>query len=265
MDLTGETDGISVLLDDGAGVLGSFAERRVVPAELGFNAGTRFTLRMERDLSEATSPRGFGYATMVIDAVGAVNITGSLPDGRPFTMSSILSRNGRVPLYGSMISGAASLAGSLQIESTADTDLSGSVRWQKPARAGDRIHPEALNTLRTLRGSLYTPPSADMPAVTFGTIENRADLALDDGGLFEEVRATLQVLPRAIAIVRGNPANFKVTINPANGRFTGTFVAPETAVVRKINGVVLQKQHSAAGYFLGSDESGTAELLPSGN
>jgi hypothetical protein len=54
--------------------------------------------------------------------------------------------------------------------------------------------------------------------------------------------------------------NATLTISTGNGSFSGKFYDPNTRKAQTFNGVVLQNQGAARGYFLGTNESGAVLL-----
>jgi hypothetical protein len=47
---------------------------------------------------------------------------------------------------------------------------------------------------------------------------------------------------------------------PSTGLINGWFKDPATSRVRQVNGVMLQNQNNARGFFLGADQSGAVRL-----
>jgi uncharacterized protein (DUF2147 family) len=47
-----------------------------------------------------------------------------------------------------------------------------------------------------------------------------------------------------------------MTISPAKGSMTGSFIDPSSGKRRTLKGIALPKQNQARGFFLGTDESG---------
>jgi hypothetical protein len=56
---------------------------------------------------------------------------------------------------------------------------------------------------------------------------------------------------------------FKLTVVPATGLFSGSFLNPATHKATKFSGVLSQKQDIGAGFFLGTNQSGFVTLEPS--
>ena len=53
-----------------------------------------------------------------------------------------------------------------------------------------------------------------------------------------------------------------LAFSPATGSFTGSFVDPSTGKTVSFQGVVLQQQNVARGFFLGLHESGSVIVEP---
>jgi hypothetical protein len=59
-----------------------------------------------------------------------------------------------------------------------------------------------------------------------------------------------------------NTADLALKINPSSGRISGKFMHPDILEETSLTGVVFQKQHMAAGFFLGTTEIGAFQLTP---
>jgi hypothetical protein len=115
------------------------------------------------------------------------------------------------------------------------------------------------NTNLTVLGSLYVPPPSgtDVLLLTNGTLTfSNGDLTAPL--IYSNLSFTGDKL---VTSDPGNPTNkLAVAINPANGIMTVTFhpTGARGDIVGK--GVVLQNATNAAGWFLGTDQSGNFQL-----
>ena len=86
--------------------------------------------------------------------------------------------------------------------------------------------------------------------------------ALDGGNLPFAITNQITLTPTNTIIVTGPNANkLTITINAKTGAVAGSFARPSNpSQTIKINGVPLQNQTNAVGYFLGTNQSGTLLL-----
>ncbi|MEK0448561.1 MAG: hypothetical protein RL088_829 [Verrucomicrobiota bacterium] len=236
------------------------AERRMQTGP-GLPPGA-FNLAIRPDINAPGTPTGFGYARIVVEEFGTVKVAGKLADGTPFTAKTIVTNPGVIPIFARIFSGSGAVVGNLQLASTETTDVEGSVSWFKPERPLAPIYPQVFATRNVISGSRYLPPSAATPAVDFQTANNTAKLTLAEGNLGSEITQSLRVQTNN-SITLELPAQPAVTVslNPANGRFSGSFLHPVEGL-KKFSGLMDQKQRAGRGFFLGSTESGVTQIAP---
>ena len=82
-------------------------------------------------------PHGNGYGVLTITDKGAAKLTGYLADGRSFSCSALLCRDGTVPLFDSFMEKVGSLVGTAKLEDKAASDVEGTgIRWFLGTHAG---------------------------------------------------------------------------------------------------------------------------------
>ncbi|HEY3855372.1 MAG TPA: hypothetical protein VGO67_13355 [Verrucomicrobiae bacterium] len=54
--------------------------------------------------------------------------------------------------------------------------------------------------------------------------------------------------------------HLSLTVNTANGVFTGSIINPATKKTISLSGAVLEKQNTAAGHFVGTNQSGHVSI-----
>lgn len=197
-----------------------------------------------------------------LGADGIVRMAGTLADGTPFTSNSIITQNGSIPLYGRIFAGLGAVTGNARIVNTASSDIDGTVRHFKPERPGAKFYPQAFTTSNRVVGSRYVRPLRGQPVVDFQTSENRGRLVLSQGNIDTQISQPFEIDPdNTVMLETPTYTGIKITLNPINGQFSGTFEHP-TAGPRRFSGVVTQKQRSGWGFFLGVDEAGQTQLQP---
>ncbi len=197
----------------------------------------------------AGSPGGNGYLPLAVSGVGRVSGSGVMGDGSPARAALTLSADGFVPYYLPLYNGAGSMFGWLAFGNGAPTEISGELNWSKPSSAGGAYYPAGFTNVVLATGSRYLAPAAGTPALTL----TNGVVILDGGNLAGPIihRITLGTDNK---ITGSN--QLAITIVPAKGTFSGSFVDPTTSAKRTIKGVILRRQNFGAGQFLGTSQSG---------
>ncbi len=247
IDTTGVDQRITGSITDGTVSLSLDATRGPATA-----TPAQYNVRIAPAADTAT-PRGYGYLMVTVTAKGLARVTGALADGTPITAASYLTNNA-VPLYVPLVSGAGSLAGTLTVDgSTAQAMLD----WHRPVRPGTRF-PNAWDAQNAAAGSVYVAPQGTDSALA----ATSATLTVDSSEL-----DTLMTLPFSIGLATRvtfpvkPPAGWRLTINPRNGRFTGSYVHPGLGA-RAFNGLVDQPSSSGFGYALTPAQSTALTFAP---
>jgi hypothetical protein len=193
----------------------------------------RYTMAILPD----TLVSGYSYGSAVVGEGGRVSVAGRLADGATFSQSVPISKAGEWPFYASAAAGRDLILGwaVFQPNEVGVTNISGTNFWSKKV------------------GGLY---------YTAGFTNNNFDLI---GSPYVAPKAGAKVLNLTNAVVTFNGASpitvtnsgnltykgedFSITIKPATGNFSGR-LGPIL-----LNGVVLQNQDDAYGFFLGTNES----------
>ncbi|MDB6119606.1 MAG: hypothetical protein JWO08_3387 [Verrucomicrobiaceae bacterium] len=209
------------------------------------------------------SPRGNGYGTAKITAAGDVTLSGRLPDGAAYSLTSILLPGTHFPVYltpYAKASARGSFRGMMKNypngglpTSFADED---EVKWYKWPRPGELHFPNGINAQGGGFLSPYQPPPT-RPAtrlLAFDEASNNGKITISFGGIDPDHPIT-QVFTLAatnvVTMAAPNPAKVALTFTPANGLFTGSFVHPVSKKVTPIAGSVVQGRVFGTGYFLG--------------
>ena len=239
----------------------------VIPAETG---GATFQ-----------RPAGTGFGTVTIDATGHVRWTATLPDQTVASGSAPLTASLRAPLFASLYAGQGFALGELVINKAAPTtDFTATFDWVKPANPRDRTFPLGFTRRdATTQGALYVAPPRPATQTVFltaptitGTLELTRGNITNVAGVAASINQVFTLGLDHRLTVNGTPVPFSlaVTLDPALGLFTGSFVdvkfPPRT--LRSFRGIVLQKQKLGWGGFLGGTingaglQTGTVRLNP---
>jgi hypothetical protein len=214
-------------------------------------AGT-YTMVLPGQDGNSSLPTGDSYGAVKISTAGVALFSGTLGDGTKLSQTAPISKDGLWPFFGSLYGNKGSLLGWVTVANApADqSDLSGLVSWIKPAGVPkSRYYAGGFSTETMVVGSRYNKPGPGAPIASFGS-----DLVTFVGGDLGADFSNLLVFNGAKAL--NNSLNrLTLTFAPANGTFTGTVTDPNTGVLMRYGGAVLQKFNHGSGSLLGGIQS----------
>lgn len=204
----------------------------------------QYTLIIPGTNDTAVGPFGTSYATVTVSSSGNITMAGSLADGTAISQSSVVSQDGKWPLYVSLYGGKGSLWGwnaFILITNQSITNVS-ALSWINETNSSKTAvyRPGFTNQRATLTGCLYLPSQALRSGLTVTLQETNP--------------------PFTIIVTNFSDDTNKLTLktNKTTGVISGSFANPDESKQRiKVNGVILQGRTSAQGYFLGTNQSGT--------
>jgi Divergent InlB B-repeat domain/Cysteine-rich secretory protein family/Bacterial Ig domain len=258
LDVDGDSDQISGTLSDGEFTASFVTDLAGSASEY---AG-RYTVSLPPS-GEFATPGGAGWAVVSVSRSGVASLSGRLADGATISAAATVSRDGEVPIYRVLYSALGSVSGTFRFRATASTDLDGSFYWHKPQQSSAARYAGAFSVESPIVGSRYSAPASGQRVITLDAAVGNAVVTLRDGGLAASIAQAVTVtgvnLVKPVAPVA---REFSAAIKTASGAFSGVFTDPETNVVRRFEGVFLQKQNAGSGYFLGAESSGRASFVP---
>ncbi|MGA2749442.1 MAG: hypothetical protein ABSG59_11755 [Verrucomicrobiota bacterium] len=208
-----------------------------------------YTLCLPWSSGIVSTPGGDGYGVVTVSPLGVASVAGSLADGVAFSQSAPISKYDNWPFYTYISSGGDTVIGWIGVSTNglAGTNTS----WSKAPGKGPYYAAGFTNILQLL-GSTYVVPkkNATVLSLTSPTV------TISGGDLAESL--TNSVTQKSETYSAGT--NATLTISTGNGSFSGKFYDPNTRKAQTFNGVVLQNQGAARGYFLGTNESGAVLL-----
>jgi hypothetical protein len=218
----------------------------------------KYTLAIAGSDDDATSPGGFGWATLSISAGGLISASGKLADGTAISRSASVSKDGRWPFYAAYASPPAgnggAVVGWINFSNRPATDLGGTLYWFRPAGSKPTFYQNGFSNALPVIGSAYNPTNKPLLSLT------NAQVTLDGGNLPLSITNQINLSSNSVITVPITAANtnkLTLTITKATGAISGSFANPlKPKQTIKINGVLLQNQTNAAGYFLGTNQSG---------
>ncbi len=230
------------------------------------NYAGHFTLLLPPDTNAPLgSPDSYGYAAVTNTLAGISTLGGGLADGTRLLWSAPMAANGGIPLYQSLYSGKGSLLGWIYITNEPSQNVSTNswVSWIKPS-VPNTLYPSGFTNLTGVLGSPYTNTAkAGVPVLNL----TRATLLLTNGNLtngyliYTNIGTNLTSHNTLTNLDAGNPNlsptnHLVIAINTNNGLVTVTFQKTGVGTNTIAHGAVLQNQTNAAGYFLGTNQTG---------
>jgi hypothetical protein len=242
-----------------------------VPADLPGDYTVLFATRTAANpgREEKTLPLGEGVGVMTVTAKGSAKLRGTLADGTAVSCASPLVKGNRWPFHVSMRGGKGSITGPAIFRDTPGaSDFDGArLHWFKSASTAELYPdgwPEGLQT--DLLGSKYVVPDTDesvLPGLGAADDDGNAELTFIGGDVPEPgMTAAVMVSPVNQATVLDPAHDVSMKFKSKSGYVSGDFLHPISQKAAKLKGVVFQKQKLGAGFFLGTTESGSFELVP---
>jgi hypothetical protein len=239
LDVTGQTG--KILGDVNGGAWDSALAANIQPVWTAQHpsplAGGSYTMVLPLETG------GDGYGVGSVNKQGVLSVAGTLADGATFSASAPVSQGGQWPFYAYAAAGNDSVLGWV----TVSNGLIGTnVIWSKAAGKGP-LYTAGLSNVLQLLGSPWQPPAKQTPALTL----TNPVVILSGGNLPETLTSpvTLQNF-----LTYAGP-NLSLSIQPANGSFSGWFISPAASGKQTISGVVLQDEGRALGLFRGTNQS----------
>jgi len=214
----------------------------------------KYTLAIPGVDNSTTQPGGDGYGAATVDVAGNVSLSGVLADGTSFTTAAVITGAGQWPFYASLYGGKGSLIGWLAFATNGD--LSGQLQWIKEAQPTAKYYPAGFTNRTDAAGSVYRC-SNNAPVLGF----TNGQVSLTGGNLLESLTHQIAIGAQdQITDLTANKAAF--TLTASSGLFSGSVLDEQSGQLVPVKMIVLQNQRAAAGFFLGSSQSGRAILTP---
>ncbi len=201
--------------------------------------------------SGATNPAGDGVIRMNVESTGLTTFGGWLADGTVVTQRVSPSAFAEFPMYFSAY-GKGSNGVALSWLVLTDTN---------PVSA---IHPANAAIFKTSAagGALYSGGYTNASVVAASTYYTwdglwltGAKAIVGGGNLSAPITNVVDVAYDTVTVVTNN-CNLSLTIDPATGLVSGSFIDPSSLRTNQIKAAVLQMQQEARGFFLGTNVGG---------
>jgi hypothetical protein len=218
---------------------------------------------LEAGQTPSTHPVGDGFLTATVTIAGNVLFTGQLCDGKAIACASAMLADETIPFYAGGSTAQGGLFGILALHGESDPDdVDGTLRWIKSATPAQRIYKDAFDVNLTARGSRYLAPLPGQRVLGL----TAGNFVLTGGNL--NVPPTIPfLLSQRNVFTSPTYTGLKMATVTSKGLQHGTF-KPSTKPAVALRGVVLQKQNSGSGFFIGNPgttgapESGRFEITP---
>ncbi len=203
---------------------------------------------------------GDGFGNLKIDPTGGVAFGGSLGDGTPFSLKTVLSESGSFPMYVLLAGGRGSVLGWLTVDPLAPDVLvaTNGLWWTRLGAAKNAgLYPAGFtNEFVTLASPYTAPVNSRVLSVTNGVVILSGDDLI-------EARTNEFVLGADNKVTSTN--GVAAVIARPTGSFSGAVAPPRPGPGMKstaIRGVLLQRQNFGGGYFLGTNRTGQVYFGP---
>jgi uncharacterized repeat protein (TIGR03803 family) len=255
LDFAGQTAAGSVT--DGNFVAQVIADLDVFSAtHKATNYQGQYTLIIPGTDDPNVGPFGTSYGTVTVGLTGTITFAGSLADGTSVgPITSVVSQDGLWPFYLPLYGGRGSLWG-----------------WNYFTNHTIISAPYAswINATNSTKAAVYRSGFTNEQAAIIGsfyTSTNKPLLSLTNAQvILEETSPPFSITDQitlasnnAIKVTNAAGKTNKLTLTiKTSGLITGSFLNPANAKQTiQVNGVLLQNQTNAQGYFLGTNQSGT--------
>ena len=213
----------------------------------------RYHLAAPPATNNVASPGGYGIASLTIDTGGLGQLSGTLADGTVVVQAWPLSKTGRWPFYAALYSGKGSAFGWLQLTNEAGVLRPvGELKWTKVALPG-RYYPAGFTNQVALSGSPFSSPAKGQRVLAL----TNAIFTVSAGNFVMETNSTLTISTNnEVLVTSTNLAKLMIALSPATGLVNGAFTHPVTRRSTPFKAIILQQEHKAFGWFLGTNQSG---------
>jgi hypothetical protein len=209
-----------------------------------------YTFLWDPDTNGVPGPEGVSAGTLKVDAKGGVTLKASLADNTTLSLKSSISKNGEVPVYGSLYKGLGAVVSWLTFDTNqANTDVSGLVNWFKQAQPASKFYRTGFTNETMLVGSRFIAPTTNRVLNLTNAV-----VGFTNGNLAADF-ANDVTLGADHKVINNSTNALTLKITKTTGLFTGTVTPPATRTARSYKGALLQKQNRGAGFLIGTNRT----------
>ncbi|MHA3775070.1 S8 family peptidase [Verrucomicrobiota bacterium sgz303538] len=218
----------------------------------------RYTVLLPTGDATAGQPAGAGYGLLMISPAGNIRFSGVLGDGQKASQGATLYRTGHWPFFATPYKSGGAIAGTVAFDEDApESDLTGTLTWNKVQKTTDKVYPEGFQNVRVeLTGSRYDTPVPGERIIPVGSETNNAFVSIDGEGFVDR---TFFVTVDASNSVTAS-GNFDMAIFPIYGEFAARFVENNRPFL--LHGMVSRKAGRGMGYMISGKESARVTFEP---
>lgn len=228
-----------------------------VPARSNSPYAGTYTMLLVNNLEANSLPATVGVATAIVNARGVISLSATLADGTMITRSSLVSPDGRWPLYVPLYNKNGKARGALSgwLDFGPDGQPSGTLKWSKRSSVISARYPGGFTNRVSLAGMKYLVSTNPVLNLTNGMA------LLFDGGL--DVILTNKVTLGATKLGKtkflpdgGGIDRLLLSATRKSGWVSGSFRHPETAKKSSVFGVIFSQLNAVDGIFLSTNQAG---------
>lgn len=212
-----------------------------------------YTLVLPGASDPATAPGGDGIAWVTVDDNGLITMSGLMGDGTSVSQQVGISKYGEWPLYARLYqkgtNGSILTWVTFNLTNQYSAIESNAAVWTKLSAAAGTNYTGGFTNSTYPIASAYSAWE-DM-GVTSGTV------ILNGGNLSAAITNTVTVGYNSIVVDPSATNKLTLTLDPASGYISGSFVDPTRNATNLIHAIILQQTNVARGYFLGTNQSGS--------
>lgn len=201
----------------------------------------------------------WGYGTVQVSNFGTAKLRGVLGDGTPVSSRGPLTENGLLRINTSLYRGKGSIEGWLQFGNDAQSNLTGSFTWLRPAMLKTRYLAGELAIEQSIDGSRIANSGPDASVLPF----SNGEVTLN-GGILGEGWTIPVILGASNTVVPSVPNinGLQLVLDPATSSFSGSFLSPgaTTGKRRYFRGVIDARNKRAVGQFSTAEGCGSVIL-----
>lgn len=210
------------------------------------------------------APSGDGYATLTVNTAGSAVLSGRLSDGTSLVRSTLVSKDGRLPLYASLYGNAGMASGWFTFQEFGGiSDGDALLDWIRPTNTRAKQFADGFVTQALLQASRYRAPLRNARVIALANLGGNLGITAEGGGLLSPLQRVATVSgANAVNVPLQGAEKLSLRFVPSTGLLSGRFVHPNTGLTTTFLGNVFQKQNLAGGYFLAGAFGGGVSLTP---
>jgi hypothetical protein len=218
----------------------------------------KYTLVVPGADDSTVRPGGNGYGTASVDPSGNLFFSGLLADGAKVTQKTFIGLQGSWPFYAAPYKGQGAIFGWLNfVTNQINTDIAGTLYWSTLPQAKAKAYPAGFDF----------PGGISVIGSVYSFTNGAPLLNLPSGGVCVlQLGNPIQSFTNNFTLGADNKISsangLSTAISTSSGLFKGTALSLGNGTAVPINGVILQKQNSAFGFFLSNGQSGAVYLGP---